>query len=119
MAGYGRSSLQQEAQSRIKQMYRYADIPPQETVVQAADEINSLPQSAETNDIPPSLPDNQPHEPKKNSVISENPLQNILKIFSGGGGIENDHIILLLLIFVLLREGAALKLIAALAYIML
>lgn len=106
MAEYGQNSLQQEAQNRIKQMYRYADIPPQETTVQAADEPVSV--SFAANSEPPC-------ESQKNTDI---PFKNILKIFSDSG-IENDNIVLLLLVFVLLKEGADFKLIAALAYIML
>lgn len=57
------------------------------------------------------------HSPE--NVSSENPLNSLFSNFFSGGKIDSDKLIIILLIFILAKEGADLKLLLALGYILI
>ena len=53
------------------------------------------------------------------SVRSENPINSLFSNFFSGGKMDSDKLIIILLIFILAKEGADLKLLLALGYILI
>ncbi len=59
------------------------------------------------------------HEQSKSGNVPGNPISSLLSEFLGGGKLDSDKIIIIALIFILAREGADIKLLLALGYILI
>lgn len=71
-------------------------------------------------DIPPKTPcEEKPCPEKKEPQKNKGPLSGILENFFPGMDLDNDKILVILLIILLSREGADIKLLLALGYLMI
>ncbi len=120
-------SMQQEAIKRVEEMKQRSKnyvSPPQppnnnaEKIEQAEKPTNPV-NKQESINIPQEKSDGQPYKDilKSNSIV--NGLKNALGIDIAHLGLDNEKIMLALLIYILYKNGADIKLLVALAYILL
>lgn len=76
-------------------------------------------ESKDTAKSPPSEPTEEQIRNEKKSAPKRNIQKKTLADFFGSGGVDNDKIIIIALIVILAREGADIKLLLALGYILM